>query len=57
MKRLNQHRVDLRNLPATRWRAALKALVSPAARLHNYRNLHKTMFYDAMCEHDEKDCE
>ncbi len=57
MKHLNQHRVDLRSLPATRWRAALKALALPAARVHNYRNLHKTMFYDAMCDLDEKDCQ
>ena len=57
MKHLNQHRVDLRKLPATRWRAALMALALPAARVHNYRNLHRTMFYEAMCDLDEKDCE
>jgi hypothetical protein len=55
MKRLNQNRVDLRGEVSTRWRAAFKALALPAARVHNYRNLHRSMFYDAMSDLDCKD--
>ena len=45
---------DLHNLPKPRWRDALRALAGPAKRLHEYRNIHKSMFYDAMCEIDCK---
>lgn len=41
--------------PGSRWRKALTALALPATRVHNYRNLHKTMFYDALCELDCKE--
>lgn len=46
--------VDLHNLPKPRWRDALKALAAPATRVHEYRNLHRSMFYDAVCELDGK---
>jgi hypothetical protein len=46
---------DLHNLPKPRWRDALAALAAPAIRMHQYRNLHKSMFYDAICQMD--DCE
>lgn len=46
---------DLHNLPKPRWRDALKALVEPAARVHQYRNLHRSMFYDAVCDFDCRD--
>lgn len=55
MQHLNQHRVDLRSKVGKRWRAAFNALALPAARVHNYRNLHRTMFYDAMCDLECKD--
>lgn len=48
-------RVDLHNLPKPRWRDALKALASPATRVHQYRNLHKAMFYEAVCQLDCKE--
>ena len=44
---------DLHNLPKPGWRETIRALVGPAARIHHYRNLHRTMFYDAV---DELDC-
>ena len=43
---------DLHNLPKPRWRDALAALAGPAIRMHKYRNLHKSMFYDVMCQMD-----
>jgi len=43
---------DLSNLPKPRWRDALVALALPALRVHNYRNLHKSMFYEAVCDVD-----
>ena len=46
---------DLHNPPKPRWRDALKALARPAARVHAYRNLHRSMFYEAVCELDCKD--
>lgn len=46
---------DLHNLPKPRWRDALAALAAPAVRVHGYRNLHKSMFYEAMCRMDCKD--
>ena len=56
MKSNTRNHVDLRNRPGKRWRSALLALAKPAARMHKYRNLHRTMFYDTMCELDCKDC-
>ena len=44
---------DLNNLPKPRWRDALVALAAPALRVHNYRNLHTSMFYEAV---DDVDC-
>ena len=46
---------DLGVLPKPRWRDALKALAAPAVRLHGYRNLHKSMFYEAICQLDCKE--
>ena len=46
---------DLHNPPKLRWRDALKALASPATRMHEYRNLHRVMFYDAVRQLDCKD--
>lgn len=43
---------DLHNLPKPKWRDALVALALPAMRLHKYRNLHKSMFYEAVCDID-----
>ena len=48
----NRRIPDLHNLPKPRWRDALSALVAPAVRMHKYRNLHRSMFYDAMCQVD-----
>ena len=50
--KLNRHFPDLHILPKPRWRDALKALAGPALRMHEYRNLHRSMFYDAMCQMD-----
>ena len=51
-----EHRlVDLHNPPKPRWRDVLRALAAPATRLHEYRNLHRSMFYDTMCHLDCKD--
>ena len=52
MDRLNPFRIRLRGKIGPQWRAALEALAMPATRVHNYRNLHRTMFYEAMCEVD-----
>lgn len=57
MKTPTHNHVDLRHRLSNRWRLALMALAKPATRMHNYRNLHRTMFYDTMCEVDcTKDC-
>jgi len=37
-----------KNLPGTKWRAALGALVSAPMRLHRYRNLHAEVIEDAL---------
>lgn len=47
---------DWHNLPKPRWRDALKALASPAKRVHRYRNLRSAIFYDAIDEVDCGDC-
>ena len=47
---------DLHNLPKPRWRDALRALAAPALRLHQYRNLHRAMIYDAMREAECGEC-
>ena len=52
MKHANSNCPEQRQQSGLRWRAALQALALPARRVHNYRNLHKTMFYDALCELD-----
>ncbi len=46
--------LDLHNQPKPKWRDALMALALPATRVHQYRNLHKSMFYEAM---RDVDCE
>ena len=56
MKPNTHNPVDPRNRLGTPWRLALMALAKPAMRMHKYRNLHKTMFYERMCELDRKDC-
>ena len=48
--------LDLHNQPKPKWRDALMALSAPAKRVHQYRNLHKSMFYQAICEFDHEDC-
>jgi hypothetical protein len=48
---------DLHSLPKPRWRDALIALAAPAIRVHEYRNLHKSMFYQAMCAYEREDCQ
>jgi hypothetical protein len=53
--RSNTRFADLHNQEKPRWRDALRALASPATRVHRYRNLHKSMFYEALCELDCKD--
>ena len=47
--------VDWHNLPKPRWRDAIKALASPAKRIHRYRNLRSAIFYDAIDDVDCKD--
>lgn len=44
------------NRPGSRLLLALIALAKPATRMHKYRNLHRIMFYDSMCQMDCKDC-
>ena len=44
---------DWHNPLKPRWRDAIKALVSPATRVHRYRNLRSAIFYDAV---DDIDC-
>ena len=56
MKPNTHNPVDPRNRPGTPWRLALMALAKPAMRMHKYRNLHKSMFYERMCELDCNDC-
>jgi len=46
---------DLHNPPKLRWRDAFRALAMPATRLHEYRNLHREMFYEAVRDFDCKD--
>ena len=46
---------DLHNPPKPRWRDALRALAMPATRIHEYQNLHREMFYEALCEFECKD--
>jgi len=45
---------DWRNVPKPRWRDALSALMAPATRVHEYRNLRSSAFYKTMCEYDRK---
>lgn len=45
--------LDLSNPPKPRWRDAIQKLLSPASRLHRYRNFRSTAFYDAV---DDLDC-
>ena len=52
MNRLNPFSIRLHGKRGPQWRAALKTLAKPATRVHNYRNLHRNMFYDAVCELD-----
>ena len=44
---------DWHNLPKPKWRDAIRALMSPATRMHRYRNLRSAIFYDAV---DDLDC-
>ena len=46
---------DWHNLPKPTWRGALRALASPATRVHHYRNLRTAILEDAMCELDCKE--
>jgi len=45
---------DWSNPPKPRWRDAFAALLAPATRVHQYRNLRSSAFYEAMCEFDQK---
>ena len=47
---------DWHNLPKPRWRDAIKALASPATRVHRYRNLRSAIFYDAIDDVDREEC-
>lgn len=40
------------NLPKPKWREAIAALMKPAIRVHEYRNLRSAIFYDAVHEDD-----
>ncbi len=44
------------NLPGTKWRAALAALVAAPVRLHRYRNLHTEVLEDAIRAFDCRKC-
>lgn len=37
------------------WRTALDKIVSPAFRLHRYRNAHNRILEDAFCDLDHRD--
>ncbi|MEJ2128581.1 MAG: hypothetical protein P8X81_07010 [Woeseiaceae bacterium] len=52
MNRLNPFSIRLRGKRVPQWRDALKALAMPARRVHYYRNLHRNLFYDAVCDLD-----
>jgi hypothetical protein len=55
MKSTQNNRAGLRRPGESRWHAALRVLAMPAQRVHNYRNLHRSMFYEAMGQLDCKD--
>ena len=55
MKESRHDRAGLHQPENNRWLAALKAVAMPATRVHNYRNLHRAMFYEAMCQLDCED--
>ena len=40
------------NLPKPTWRGALEGLLSPAIRVHRFRNLRSALFYEAVCRYD-----
>ena len=46
---------DLRHRFRVRWKDALSALLGPAERLHQLRNLRSAMFYDAVNQVDRRD--
>lgn len=54
-KQTNGRFPDLNNPPKPRWRDALRMLLSPATRMHRYRNLRTAAFYKALCAMDCKD--
>ena len=43
-------------LPGTKWRSALAALVSAPVRLHRYRNFHAEVIEDALRAYDCRKC-
>ena len=47
---------DLHNLPKPGWREAIAALIGPAARVHHYRNLHRSMVNNAITQLDCGEC-
>jgi hypothetical protein len=55
MKHRNYDAVDFHNLPKPKWREALRALARPAVQVHRYRNLHRSMYYEALCDLDCRD--
>lgn len=56
-ERANQDSGHARNeLPGTKWRSALAALVSAPVRLHRYRNFHAEVIEDALRAYDCRKC-
>ncbi len=43
------------NLPKPKWRQVLTALVAPAVRVHNFRNLRTAIVYDTLRRYDNCD--
>ena len=56
-ERANQDSGETRaELPGTKWRAALAALVSAPVRLHRYRHFHAEVVEDALRAFDCRRC-
>lgn len=56
-ERANQGSGHTQNqLPGTKWRSALAALVSAPLRLHRYRNFHAEVIEDALRAFDCRKC-
>jgi len=56
-ERTNEGKGHTQNqLPGTKWRSALAALVSAPVRLHRYRNFHAEVIEDALRAYDCRKC-